>query len=274
MKEFPQPLPKHFLGRLIRGFSYPAHALLFVFHHRLWGLFWAPVLVNVLLFGASLGLLVWGVGPYVWWLNETLASWAGGFQFEAVIWLVTAVVWIVWIAFGLLALGTVSVLLLLIGQAVAGPFLDTLSERVELIVLGTPEQPFGVGLMVRGLLLGVSDLFWGLVFLVAVNVPLFVIGLTAIAAIPASALSFAFSCMLLAVEFIGLSMARHFVSYRGRWSAMLRHKSIALGFGASSTLLLLVPGLNLVLLPIVAVGGTLAYCELHAAGGLEASWNK
>ena len=38
------------------------------------------------------------------------------------------------------------------------------------------------------------------------------------------------------------------------------------GFGTAAMALLFVPGLNLVLLPLASVGGTLAYCDLKRAG--------
>ncbi|MEM6733160.1 MAG: EI24 domain-containing protein, partial [Myxococcota bacterium] len=82
--------------------------------------------------------------------------------------------------------------------------------------------------------------------------------------------SFAFSALLLSVEFVGLSLTRRFVNYRGRWRIIWDNKGLSLGFGSASMLLLLVPGLNLILLPLAAVGGTLAYCDLVRVGAIDA----
>ncbi|MEO0593615.1 MAG: hypothetical protein AAFZ38_08550, partial [Myxococcota bacterium] len=48
-----------------------------------------------------------------------------------------------------------------------------------------------------------------------------------------------------------------------------RNRWLSLGFGSSSMLLLFVPGLNLILLPLAAVGGTLAFCDLYRAERLD-----
>ena len=79
-------------------------------------------------------------------------------------------------------------------------------------------------------------------------------------------ISFGFSALLLAHEFMGLPLTRQLVSYRERWSHVWRHKWLAVGMGTSTMLLLAIPGINLVLLPLASVGGTLMYCDLREAG--------
>ena len=62
-----------------------------------------------------------------------------------------------------------------VGQAVASPFLDALSERTEAIVMGEEPPPFSLARSIRGMLLAVLDLVWGLLYLAAVHVPLLII---------------------------------------------------------------------------------------------------
>lgn len=261
-------LPSGALARLVRGLAYPLEGLRFINAHGLWRMAAVSIGINVVLFVGLLGL-IWGfVSPYAAWLSSSLAGWADGFEMQVIVLFAALMVWVIWLVVAVLALGVSSIVLLLIGQAVASPFLDMLSERVENIVLGTPEQPFNVAVVSRSIVLSLSDLFWGLVYLIAFNIPVFLVSLTAVGAVPASIASFVFSSLLLAVEFIGLSMSRRFIPYRERWAAMWDNKGVALGFGASSMLLLLVPGLNLILLPLAAVGGTLAFCDLRRSGAL------
>ncbi|MEO1171493.1 MAG: EI24 domain-containing protein [Myxococcota bacterium] len=262
-------LPNGSIARLIRGLSYPLEGLRFINQHGLWGMAAVSIGINVVLFLALVAVAWWSVSPYVSWMDQGLSAWASGFEMQVIVVFAALMVWVIWILFAVLALGASSIVLLLIGQAAASPFLDMLSERVENIVLGTPEQPFTVSIITRSILLSLSDLFWGLVYLAAFNIPVFLVSLTAVGAVPASIASFAFSSLLLAVEFIGLPMTRRFVSYRDRWSLIWDSKGLALGFGASSMLLLLVPGLNLILLPLAAVGGTLAFCDLRRSGELQ-----
>lgn len=261
--------PNTFLGAFVKGLSYPLDGFGFIREHRLWGLAAISIAVNVILFIIVLGLAFWLISPFVADINAALADWAKEPSLEVLAWFMAVVTWIVWILGAILILGASSVLVLLIGQAVASPFLDILSEKVENLVLGTPEQPFTTAIVVRSLVLSLGDLFWGLVFLAAVQIPIFVVSLTGVGALPASVASFGFSALLLAVEFVGLSLTRRFVTYRDRWRIIWDNKWLSLGFGSSTMLLLLVPGLNLLLLPLAAVGGTLAYCDLQRSGKID-----
>jgi CysZ protein len=121
---------------------------------------------------------------------------------------------------------------------------------------------------VQGVALAVRDLVWGLVYLTVVNGLIFVVsaGTFGLAAAPASIVSFCFSAWLLAHEFVGLALSRQLVGYRRRWRIVWANKWTTLGFGVACMGLLFVPGLNLVLLPLAAVGGTLLYCDLKAGG--------
>ncbi len=259
----------HFLSAFIKGLAYPLEGFGFIREHRLWGLAAISIAVNIILFAIVLTVAFSLIAPFVADINAALADWAKEPSLEVLAWFMAIVTWIVWILGAVLVLGASSVLVLLIGQAVASPFLDMLSEKVENITIGTPEQPFTVEIVIRSLALSLGDLFWGLVFLAAIQIPIFIISLTGVGALPASIASFAFSALLLAVEFVGLSLTRRFVPYRARWRVIWDNKWLSLGFGSSTMLLLLVPGLNLVLLPLAAVGGTLAYCDLQRAGKID-----
>ncbi|MEL6544213.1 MAG: EI24 domain-containing protein, partial [Myxococcota bacterium] len=258
------------VGGFVRGLSYPLEGFAFIREHRLWGLAAVSIAVNVVLFAVVLGLAVTVAIPYVQELNAYLGTWSSEGTLSALVWLVAIVSYVIWALLFVLILGVSSVFVLLVGQAVASPFLDMLSEKVENIVIGTPEQPFTASIVIRSVLLALGDLFWGLVFLAAIQLPIFVLSLTGVGALPASVMSFAFSALLLAVEFVGLALTRRFLSYRERWRVIWDNKWLSLGFGSSAMLLLLIPGLNLILLPLAAVGGTLAYCDLLRAGQIDA----
>ena len=58
-----------------------------------------------------------------------------------------------------LALGFLT--LVLVGQAVASPFLDTLSQKVEINEISTPETPLTAGSVARSVAIALADLFWG-----------------------------------------------------------------------------------------------------------------
>lgn len=254
---------------MLRGAGYPLDALAFIRRHDLWRLTAVAIAVNVALF---IALLVASIVLVLPWVNESLDAlvvWSQSFEMAVIVWLAKVIVWIGYIVAVLALLAGSSLILLLVGQAVASPFLDLLSERVENIVFKTPGDGLSIKNVATSLVFSVSDLIWNVLFLALIHIPIFFIGLIpAIGTVPASAASFLFSALLLGVEFVGMPMTRFFVPYRQRWGHLWREKWLSLGFGTSTMLLLVVPGLNLVLLPLAAVGGTLAYCDLVQDGAL------
>lgn len=237
----------------------------FLSEHKLWGMASAAIAVNVVLLLGLVGLASAFLVPLIQgWVAAVAASalfsWAAGI-----------ISFLLWCLVGPVALVLGFLVLMLVGQTVASPFLDSLSEKVESLVLGTPVAPFTFGRMVQGSLIAVQDLIGGLLFIVGVNLPLFVVGLVpGVGPLVASVPSFCFSAWLLSQEFMGLSLARKFVTYGDRWRAVWSNKAVTLGLGTTTMMLLFVPGLNLVLLPVAAVGGTLLYCDLKDLGRMPA----
>ncbi len=263
--ETTREVPANFVAQFFRGVMYPFAAFGFLRRNRLWGMAAASIVVNVVLLVG----LIWGgytlLLPHLTGLTTGMEAWAGESAFLGV--LVEVLTWALWIVAMPALLMLNFLVLVLVGQAVASPFLDLLSEQVEVRVLQVAPEPFGLKRTVKSVAIALGDLVWGVLFLVAVNLPLLVLALVPVLGTSlAGVLSFSFSALLLAHEFMGLPLARQLVPYRRRWGHVWKHKWLGLGMGTSTMLLLAVPGLNLVLLPLAAVGGTLMYCDLRADG--------
>ncbi len=268
MSNHPRPLPDNFLAQAFVGLAYPLWGLGFIRRHRLWPLTFAAIGINVVLLGVLVGLSVWLAMPYLAHMQAAMTGIAESSAFlqEAL----SVVGWIIWVLALALLLAANGLVLMLVGQAVASPFLDMISERVEAIVLGEKVTPFNLKRLFAAVMMALADLVWGLVFLAVVNLPIFLVGLVpVVGTVPAAVASFCFSALLLAQEFVGLPLTRQLWGYRARWRVVWRNKWLAVGFGSSCMGLLLVPGLNLVLLPLAAVGGTLLFCDLEAAGRVK-----
>lgn len=261
----PKAVPSGVISGLVHGAMYPIEALGFIRRERLWALAALPILINVALLVVLIVATVVFVTPVVDGWLQGLAALGGGSSFLSG--LVTFAGWLVWVLVVLVVFAGNALVLLMLGQAVASPFLDVLSERVETIVLGTRPAPFSLGRVARAVVMAVGDIVWTLGYWVLANLPLLVLGFV----LPpvAAALGFAFSALLVAQEFIGLALARELVPFRERWRQLRGNRSLAVGFGSTCMLLFAVPGLNLVLLPLAAVGGTLLYSDLVAAGRMR-----
>lgn len=266
-RQGPKELPANLVAQAFRGLAYPIEGLRFIRQHRLWGMAMVPTIVNIALFILLLVATIWLAVPQLERLDLWLAPGedSGGFARGVM----SALSWIVWIVAILVVVILDAILLFLLGQAVAGPFLDLLSEKVESLVLGGEPPAVSWTRSLRSIVVGLSDIVWTVIFFALVNVPLALIGLTAIGSIPAAIASFGFTALLLSQEFVGLSLTRQLVSYPARFKVVWGNRWLSLGFGTTSMLLLAVPILNLLLLPIAAAGGTLLYCDLKAAGRIN-----
>jgi CysZ protein len=257
-------MPSGLVGQLALGLGYPLRGVAEILRGRLWIWAAAAVAVNVV------GVGVYVASPALASLTSGLGAWLA--PTSAVLrWAVELVSWLVWALALVLVFGAAALLVVLVGQAVASPFLDLLSEQIETQVLGSTPAPLTLRRLGQVARFGLADLLFGLFFYVCVQAPLFVLGLLPVVGTgPAAVASFIFGSLFLAHEFIGLSLVRRLASYGVRWRVVRQNLWVSLGFGAATMALLFVPGLNLVFLPVAAAGGTLLYCDLVRWGRLTA----
>lgn len=262
------PLPKNFIADTVRGFVYPLEAIPFISKNRLWPLTVVAIAVNAVLLVALCVATIFLIVPWLddldtWLQRASDTTWVQS--------LLGALSWLIWIIAIPLALAANALLLVLIGQAVASPFLDKLSERTEEIVLGRTAPGFSVGGTVKSVVMALSDLVWSIILLAVVNLPIMLVAflLPVVGTAIGAAASFAFTALLLSQEFMTMPLARQLVPFRQRFGYVWRNKWLAFGFGVSAMGIMLVPGLNIVLLPLAACGGTLACCDLESSGRLQ-----
>lgn len=252
------------LKSFFQGASYPAKAFVFVKKNRLWSWALAPTVVNVLLLLAFVIVAISWLAPLVNSLtNFAVPSYVPDFLQNVVLFFAKALAWILWILIPILVLGVGIILFVLLGQAIASPFLDILSEKIEVMLLGQEPVPTTLSSLTRSVVIAIGDVFWTLVYFVVLNIPLLLMHLVPIIGTAiAAGIGFCITALLLAQEFAGLPLARQLVPFPRRFKWIWRHRWLALGFGCSVFVLFFVPGLNLVFLPMASVGGTLLYCDV------------
>jgi CysZ protein len=248
----------------VEGLHAPFQGLDYLWRHRgLWKYVWIPFLVNVFLY-FGLGAAFIGLYP----------SMIGHILPEGHAWYVAALRVLLWIAgsalIGVMFLFSFTV----VGNIIAGPFSDLLSERVEAMILKTapPHSP-GLGEQLGSLGRNALEETKRLLFFLAGSLLLLLLAL-----IPAagpflySVASGAWTLLFLALEFGDYYLMRHSARFRARWSHIWGHRWQSLGFGAGAALLLLIPIANLLLIPGAVTGGTLLWIRLAPPGakGLSA----
>ncbi len=227
----------------------------------LWALAAVPVTFCTVAFAGTAMLIYRNVAV----LFEALTSWLPGFEVAA---------WYEWLWMGpaKLLFGLLEVLLfavfccvallvaLLIANLASAPFLDRLSHRVELIILGEVSEAGegGFAAIVAEARRSMTNEFQRLVLFVGVWGVISLRG----ALIPGGqliappALVF-FTALFLPLDYAGYHLDRRQVPFLMRRNWLRDHLSVMLGFGSTAMATALVPGLNLLLLPSLVVAGTL-----------------
>jgi CysZ protein len=243
-----------FVVSFLQGLSAPFHGLAFLWRNRsLWKYAWIPLLINIALF-AGLGAVFVTLFPDL--IHRVLPE--GNAWYWAVL---SVLLWVVGsILLGIFFLFAFTV----VGNIIAGPFNDLLSERVEELVRGTPSiPPPSFAQQLRNVGRSALESLKRLVFYLAGSLVLLLWNLipgagTLIYAVTSGAWTFLF----LALEFADYYLARYWTRFWTRWARIWSQRWASLGFGAGSGLLLLIPLLNLLLIPGAVTGATLLWLRL------------
>jgi uncharacterized protein involved in cysteine biosynthesis len=213
----------------------PFRGALFVAHHRLWSHFAWPLLLNL--------TLAVGAG---WGAVALLRQWFGAQLSDSAMF-----AWLVYPVVGLV----MGLLIFIVGQAtLSAPFVDLLTEKVEVIVMG---RSASIGLLRsvwQALLHGAGKTLLYLTALVSI----LVLGaLTGIGGLLGAALYGLF----LAYDGFDYPLARRGSSFWGKWRYLLSHPGQTLGYCFGASLLYLVPLMALLAPGFAAVGATLAFLD-------------
>ncbi|MBW2723266.1 MAG: EI24 domain-containing protein [Deltaproteobacteria bacterium] len=233
---------------------------------RLWALAAVPMtLCTLALAGTSLIIYANAAALFL-----ALTSWLPGLEVAAWyewLWLGPAKL-LFWLFEGLLfaAFCGVSLLVaLLVANLVSAPFLDLLSQRVELIVQGKVSDlgESGLSAIIREGRKALTNELQRLVFFVAVWGVISLGGVL----IPggqliAPPLLLVFTALFLPLDYASYHLDRRQIPFlmRRRW--LRDHLPVMLGFGSTAMATALVPGLNLLLLPSLVIAGTLLALRL------------
>lgn len=245
--------PKNFISAFLYGFFYHLKSLNFLRKEKLLKFAIIPIIINILIITILFYSAFYFGGDYLLeassWVNtKGDGAWYGkifdvlGFLFK-------------WLLY-LLVIVTMGFIGLIIGRNCAGPFLDILSMKIETKVLGNAlgEQKF-----TEGMSIAIKDVFWSLVMLFFISLPLLVFSLFLPILVVLKGL---IESVFLGHEFFSIPLARLNISYRKRFQFIKDNKGLVLGFGFSTLLLLMIPIINLILLPVISSSATLIFCEL------------
>lgn len=246
---------------LIQAFAYPVRGARLVYReHRELARYWAPpiVLAAIAMTGA-----VWLVLEYRDPLFELMwpATHSGDGWLDA---LARGAREVVRFVATVLATGLAFVLALFSAQLAGAPFYDALSGAVEALHMGQHPESTSMAALLRDAARSVQLVMLKLLIYVAWMLPLWIIALAVpvVGPVVQAVLGFVLTVAFVALDHLDWAAARHGLRVGERMRVLRTHPGPVLSFGLCVWCLLLVPVVNLFLMPAAVAGGTLLFLDL------------
>lgn len=246
------------VARFFRGAGYLVGALPWLLRNApLRRLIVIPVMLNLVL----LASLVTGAVFFTWSVMGWLWARPEG-------WLVA--VWYVGLVLVGLALVAASyAVFMVLAGLVGASFYDKLSVRTEELerACDLPEEPLTLGGVVRGIGSELGGALRGLASIVLVTLPLFALNLVpVVGSLLYAGVNLSMAAYTSALGGISPPAERRGYSRKARSQTVRQNLALCMGFGAAAAVLLLVPVVNLAVVPLSVVGGTRLFLHLEAHG--------
>jgi len=212
-----------------------------------------PLTVNILLFIGAIWLLI---NQFDQWVNYWLAKmpeWLSFLDF------------LLWPLFAVLVLVLVYYSFNVVANLIAAPFNGFLSEKVERSLRGEVLTDEGWGavlaLVPRAIGRELSKLAYYLPRFLLVLLVTFIPLVNVISPL----LWFLFGAWMMAIQYCDYPMDNNKVSFKDMKLMLKRKRITSVGFGGLVQLGMMIPVVNLVLMPSAVIGATLYWVEEHAA---------
>lgn len=206
-----------------------------------------PLLLNLVLFTA---LISWGAQQFNYWMDRlvpTLPEWA------------SFVEWLLWPLFALVVLLTLFFGFSVLANLIASPFYGFLAEKVAEQERGlvSPPTTYGEILMVVPRSIGreLRKIGYYLPRLIA----LLVLTLVPVVNLVASPLLLAFGVWMMAVQYVDYQADNDKVSFIDMLRWMRGRRMLSMGFGLPVYFGMLIPLVNLLVMPAAVAGSTLLW---------------
>ncbi len=211
-----------------------------------------PLLINILLFVSAIYLLVQQFSLWVGYWLSFMPDWLSFLD------------WLLWPLFALLVLVTVYFGFGVVANLIAAPFNGLLAERVEERLRGVVSADTGWS----DLLATVPGALWREVAKMGYFAPrfvgVFVLSLIPVLNMAAPLLWFLFGAWMMAIQYCDYPMDNNRVSFSGLRDHLRSQRLSSLGFGSLVALAMLVPVVNLLVMPAAVIGATIFWVEQFA----------
>ncbi len=214
-----------------------------------------PLILNILLFSGAIWLLINQFEGWVGYWLSFLPEWLSFLEF------------VLWPLFALMVLLVVYYSFTLVANLIAAPFNGFLSEKVEKRLRGDVITDEGwqalLALIPRSIGRELSKLAYYLPRFVLLLVITFIPVLNVIAPF----LWFLFGAWMMAIQYCDYPMDNNKVSFTQMKLLLKAKRLTSVGFGGLVQVGMMIPVINLVVMPAAVIGATYYWVDEHAEGG-------
>jgi CysZ protein len=236
-----------------RGFGYPFRAPGFLLRHPALLRFVAiPFTINLLIFSLS---VYFGLDLFNHLLQRYLP--------QGDVWYLLILYYLAWILAALLTTVLVFFSFTVIGNLLASPFNELLSERIENLVHETRDtEPFSLSRFIResghAMLI---ELRKQLVFVAGMMLLLLINLVPGVGPLIYVVLAPIFTLFFLIAAYLGFVLTRKQVGFRQQARYILSRPLLMTGFGCATFCLLAIPLVQFFCIPLAVSGATLMWCD-------------
>lgn len=218
-----------------------------------------PLIVNILLFIGAIWLLVQQFDTWIeYWLGF-IPQW------------LDFLYWLFWPLFALVVLVAVYYGFSIVANLIAAPFNGFLSEKVERRLRGDPLTDDGWQELLAMIPRSLQRELHKLAYYLPRFLLLLVITFIPVVNLISPLLWFLFGAWMMSIQYCDYPMDNNKVSFRHMKELLKGKRATSVGFGALVQLGMLVPVLNLFVMPAAVIGATLYWVEEYAGDSRELS---
>jgi CysZ protein len=211
-----------------------------------------PLMINSFLFSGAIWLLINEFDSWVAYSLKQLPSWLSFLD------------WLLWPLFAALVLIAVYYGFSIVANLIAAPFNGFLSEKVERMQRGAVMEDEGwkgmIAMIPRALQRELAKMAYYLPRLLL----LIIFSFIPVVNILAPLLWFIFGAWMMAIQYCDYPMDNNKVSFKQMKILLAQRRLTSLSFGSLVQLGMMIPVVNLLMMPAAVIGATLYWIEEHA----------
>lgn len=218
-----------------------------------------PLAINLVLFSGLIYLSVHRFGLWVDTFMPTLPHWLSFLNY------------ILWPLFVVLVLLMVFFTFTLIANIIAAPFNGFLAEKVEVVLRGSDDFPaFSWGELVEMVPRTFAREMRKLGYFLPRTIGLFILSFIPVVNLIAAPLWLVFGIWMMAIQYIDYPADNHKMSWQDMLAWLRQKRWQSLSFGGIVYLALLIPVVNILMMPAAVAGATLFWVREQGAEALAA----